>query len=46
MNNRNEVVQQIVEWSNIDALAYTLKNNSDRFGGTIQLNQSFTLIFY
>ncbi|MDQ4014182.1 MAG: hypothetical protein M3136_00250 [Thermoproteota archaeon] len=28
MNNRNEVVQQIMEWSNMEALAHTLKKNN------------------
>ncbi len=47
MNNRNEVVQQIIERLNIEALAYTLKeNNSDRFRVTIQLNQILILIFF
>jgi hypothetical protein len=41
MNNRNEVVQQIMEWLNMEALAYTLKKkNSDRVRGTIPLNQT------
>ena len=30
MNNRNEVVQQIMEWSNMEALAHTLKKNNQR----------------
>ena len=47
MNNRNEVVQQEMEWSNMEALAHTLKKNDpERFRGTIPLNQTLTLIFY
>jgi hypothetical protein len=47
MNNGNEVVHQEMEWSNMEALAHTLKkNDSERFRGTIPLNQTLTLIFY
>jgi len=44
MNNREEVVQRIIEWLNVEALSYTLKeNNSDKFRATIELNQSLDL---
>ncbi len=33
MNNRNEVVQQIMEWSNMEALAHTLKKNNSEILG-------------
>jgi hypothetical protein len=44
MNNRDEVVGRIIEWLNVEALAYTLKeNDSDRFWATIQLSQNLNL---
>jgi hypothetical protein len=44
MNNRNEVVQRIIEWLNVDGLAYTLKeNDSDKFRATIELSQNLNL---
>jgi hypothetical protein len=37
MNNRNEVVQRIIEWLNVEALSYKLKeNDSERFRATIE----------
>jgi hypothetical protein len=39
MNNRDEVVERIIEWLNLAALSYTLKeNDSDRFRATIELS--------
>lgn len=44
MNNRNEVVERIVEWLNAEPLAYTLKeNDSDRFRATIELSHNLNL---
>jgi hypothetical protein len=44
MNNREVVVQRIIEWLKVEALSYTLKeNNSDKFRATIELNQSLDL---
>jgi hypothetical protein len=44
MNNRNEIVERIIEWLNVESIAYTLKeNNSDRFRATIELNQNLNL---
>jgi hypothetical protein len=37
MNNRNEIVERIIEWLNVESIAYTLKeNDSDRFRATIE----------
>jgi hypothetical protein len=44
MNNRNEIVERIIEWLNVESIAYTLKeNDSDRFRATIELNQNLNL---
>jgi hypothetical protein len=44
MNNRVEVVGKIIDWLNVEPLAYTLKeNDSDRFRATIQLSQNLNL---
>ncbi len=44
MNNRDEVVRRIIDWLNVEPLAYTLKeNDSDRFWATIQLSQNLNL---
>ena len=44
MNNRNEVVQQIIGWLNVEGLAYTLKeNDSVKFRATIELSQNLNL---
>jgi hypothetical protein len=44
MNNRDEVVERIVEWLNAEPLAYTLKeNDSDMFRATIELSQNLNL---
>ena len=44
MNNRNEVVKRIIEWLNVEALAYTLKeNDSDRFRVRIELSQNLNI---
>jgi hypothetical protein len=44
MNSRDEVVERIIEWLNVEALAYTLKeNDSDRFRATIELSQNLNL---
>jgi hypothetical protein len=44
MNNRNEVVQRIIEWLNVEGLAYTLKeNDSDKFRAIIELSQNLNL---
>jgi len=39
MNNREVVVQRIIEWLDLEALSYIPKqNNSDKFRATIELN--------
>ena len=44
MNNRDEVVERIVEWLNAEPLDYTLKkNDSDMFRATIELSQNLNL---
>jgi hypothetical protein len=44
MNNRDEVVGRIIEWLNVETLAYTLKeNDSERFRATIELSQNLNL---
>lgn len=44
MNNRDEVVGRIIEWLNLEALSYTLKeNDSDRFRATIELSKNLNL---
>ena len=44
MNNRNEIVERIIEWLNVESIAYTLKeNDSDRFRATIELNQNLKI---
>ena len=44
MNNRNEIVERIIEWLNVESIAYTLKeNDSDRFRATIELSQNLNL---
>ncbi len=44
MNNRNEVVKQIIDWLNVEALPYALKENgSEMFRVTIELNQNLNL---
>jgi hypothetical protein len=44
MNNRNEVVERIIEWLNVEGLAHTLKeNDSDKFRATIELSQNLNL---
>ncbi len=44
MNNRDEVVGTIIDWLNVESLAYTLKeNDSDRFWATIQLSQNLNV---
>jgi hypothetical protein len=44
MNNRNEIVKRIKEWLDLEAIAYTLKeNDSDRFRATIELNQNLKI---
>lgn len=45
MNDRNEVVQQTIEWSKNRGTGYTIKekNSSDRFRATIQLNQNLSV---
>jgi hypothetical protein len=44
MNNRNEVVQRIIDWLNVEGLAYTLKeNDSDKFRAIIELSQNLNL---
>lgn len=44
MNNRDEVAGKIIDWLNVEALAYTLKENDpDRFWATIQLSQNLNL---
>lgn len=44
MNNRNEAVEGIIEWLNVETLAYTLKeNDSDRFRATTELSQNLDL---
>ena len=44
MNNRDEIVGRIIEWLNVEALSYTLKENgSDRFRATIELSKNLNL---
>ena len=44
MNNRDEVMGRIIDWLNVESLAYTLKeNDSDRFWVTIQLSQNLNV---
>jgi hypothetical protein len=44
MNNRDEVVEQIIEWLNVEEVVYTLKeNDSDRFRATIELSHNLNL---
>jgi hypothetical protein len=44
MNNREVVVQRIIEWLDLEALSYIPKqNNSDKFRATIELNQGLDL---
>jgi hypothetical protein len=44
MNNRDEVVGRIIEWLNVEALSYTLREkDSDRFRATIELSQNLNL---
>jgi hypothetical protein len=44
MNNRNEIVGRIIDWLNVESLAYTIKeNDSDRFWVTIQLSQNLNV---
>ena len=44
MNDKNEIVQRIIEWLDAERLAYMLKeNDSEKFRATIQLSQSLNL---
>jgi hypothetical protein len=44
MNNSKEIMQRIIEWLNVEGVAYILKeNDSEKFRATIELSPSLNL---